>query len=252
MKKMLAICMSLFLFTHFVGSVHAANISASGVGKSILVEDKNVKNGSIISFTNGKYRLSTIPYDATIFGVVSDTPAMDFTDKTLEKSRLVVSSGTAEVLVSARNGAIKVGDLVTTSSTPGIGQKAVDPGYILGSAEEELSSGTGLILVDLHPEFGKHIVDIKQNLFTTIRLGISAPSLTPENALRYILAFLIVILSFVIGFIFFGRASARGIEAVGRNPLAKRIITLTVVLNVGLTLVVIGAGVAIAYLILVL
>jgi F0F1-type ATP synthase membrane subunit c/vacuolar-type H+-ATPase subunit K len=52
--------------------------------------------------------------------------------------------------------------------------------------------------------------------------------------------------------IYFGKASRAGIEAVGRNPLAKRVIQLTVVMNIVLTIVIVLVGLAIAYLILIL
>jgi F0F1-type ATP synthase membrane subunit c/vacuolar-type H+-ATPase subunit K len=61
-----------------------------------------------------------------------------------------------------------------------------------------------------------------------------------------------VIISFTLGMIYFGRASRTGIEAVGRNPLAKRVIQLTIFLNIVLTIVIVMVGLAIAYLILIL
>lgn len=59
----------------------------------------------------------------------------------------VAIAGIVPVKVSAENGAIQRGDLLTTSSTPGHAMKATDPqlGTIVGKAMGELDSGTGTI-----------------------------------------------------------------------------------------------------------
>ena len=53
--------------------------------------------------------------------------------------------------VSAENGAIRTGDLLVTSNTPGHAMKGTDParmlGAIVGKALEPLEGGTGVILV---------------------------------------------------------------------------------------------------------
>lgn len=59
----------------------------------------------------------------------------------------VAIAGIVPVKVSAENGAIQRGDLLTTSSMPGHAMKATDPqlGTIVGKAMGELDSGTGTI-----------------------------------------------------------------------------------------------------------
>ena len=58
--------------------------------------------------------------------------------------------------VDAKFGAIEVGDLLTTSSTPGYAMKASDPfkafGAVIGKALRPLTVGQGLIpiLISLH------------------------------------------------------------------------------------------------------
>ncbi|PSN14184.1 hypothetical protein C7293_12810 [filamentous cyanobacterium CCT1] len=53
--------------------------------------------------------------------------------------------------VDARNGAIEIGDLLTTSSTPGHAMKATDPmkafGAVIGKSLAALDSGTGIVPV---------------------------------------------------------------------------------------------------------
>ena len=58
--------------------------------------------------------------------------------------------------------------------------------------------------------------------------------------------------SFVMGFVYFGRVARSGIEAIGRNPLASRIIQFNVILHILISIVIVLVGLAIAYLILIL
>jgi hypothetical protein len=70
---------------------------------------------------------------------------------------LVAQSGRVRIKADARYGAIKVGDLLVTSPTPGYamrshpikvaGQTLHRPGTLLGKALEALPSGKGEILV---------------------------------------------------------------------------------------------------------
>ena len=61
----------------------------------------------------------------------------------------VAIAGIVPVKVTDENGSIQRGDLLTTSSTPGVAMKATDPqiGTVLGKAMGVLESGTGVIEV---------------------------------------------------------------------------------------------------------
>jgi len=101
-------------------------------------------------------RPSTRAYDAGVAGAVSAQPGLTLGERSATKS-LVAQSGRVKVKVDARYGAIKAGDLLVTSPTPGhamvstpVKMKGVAfhrPGTILGKALEPLASGTGEILV---------------------------------------------------------------------------------------------------------
>ncbi len=136
------------------------------------------------------------------------------------------------------------------------GQKATDNGYVLGIAEQDYSSNnvkkTGLILVTLHPHFAKLNNDLTRNVFNVFNLGFTAALETPLGVIRYVVSGVIALLSFFFGFRFFARASNRGVEAIGRNPLASKVILLIVFINTIITISIMLLGVAIAYLILVL
>lgn len=249
--------LSLLVVTIIVPvSIYAANISAEGIAIDITIQGSGIKDASIVSLEDGKYKLSTVPYDGAVFGVVTDNPAAVFKDSTEKGKRSVVTQGRALVRVSSINGNIKKGDLIATSSIPGVGQKATENGYVIGVAEEDYSSTDPkkdeAIYVTLHLNFGMVSTSVRENIISSIKSGARAPFASPLNALRYLTAAIIAILSFAGGFLFFGRISSHGVEAVARNPLARRFILLSVGLNVLITIAVMGLGVALAYMILVI
>jgi hypothetical protein len=189
-------------------------------------------------------------------GVIAENTALELNDTELENPRPLLTSGIATVRVSGQAGNIVEGDFITTSLTPGVGQKAIRNGYVVGVAIENYDTedpnaiGQIQILINIHPE--SKISGTRGNLIQFIRSGLAVPVLEPIEALRYLLAIAMILISFTFGMIYFGRASRAGIEAIGRNPLAKKVIQITVILNVVLTLAIIGVGLAIAYLILIL
>jgi hypothetical protein len=90
---------------------------------------------------------SARPYDAAVAGIISTDPAMVIGNSETETP--LALAGRVPCKVSAENGPIHRGDLLTTSSTPGHAMKATEPmpGTILGKAMGELASGTGVIPV---------------------------------------------------------------------------------------------------------
>lgn len=259
MSQKYLLCASLIMFFAFtfVGQNTAIALDQSqGVAIDIVIEDESVPNGSIVSLSDGKYRLSTVPYDGTVFGVVTEEPAVAFRDLDSTDKHAVITQGRALIRVSTKNGPIKIGDLITTSTIPGVGQKVTENGYVVAVAEEDYSETdpqrVGLIYSTLHLNFGTLSSGVRENLISSILQGARAPFSSPINTLRYIMAGFVAFCSFGGGFLFFGKVSSRGVEAVGRNPLARRFILLSVFLNVMLTLGVMGFGVALAYIILVI
>ena len=90
---------------------------------------------------------STTPYDTAVAGIISTDPAMVIGESETETP--LALAGRVPCKVSAENGSIRRGDLLTTSSTPGHAMKATEPrlGTVLGKAMGELESGTGVITV---------------------------------------------------------------------------------------------------------
>jgi hypothetical protein len=237
-------------------SAQTSEAISSGVATMLDINDQKVSEGDIVTFTEGGYKKSRIAYDPHIFGVVTDNPQVVLEDTTAKNSHAVISVGKVYVRVSTANGPIKPGDLITSSKVAGIGQKAVDSGYIVGTALESYSEKNpervGKILVVLSIGFNSRATTISSNLLQNLKLALSAPEVSPVNALRYVLAVGIVLIAFIFGIGFFAKVSSSGVEAIGRNPLAGRLILLSMVFHLSLALAIILVGIAIAYLILVL
>lgn len=258
MKKIL-LCLLTFsvLFCLFLIQKVDAQFSeiSAGIALPVVLTEKNVKDGSIIAGGSNGYGLSTYAYDPSIYGVVANNPAISLRDIT-GKSTPVISFGKTLVRVSSINGEIKKNDLITSSSIPGVGQKAEINGFILGLALENYSNenpnAIGQIFVSVDPHYNASFIAVRQNLLQNLKNATGAPLLSPLTTLRYIIAALVVITSFILGFIYFGRIARTGVEALGRNPLAARMIQLGIILNVLLTAGIVLMGVGIAYLILIL
>jgi len=251
--KYSALIVFIFLLISPIGAY--AQETSSGVAISIPITDENAKDGSIISSSAKGYALSRLAYDLSTYGVVTENPSVFIENVNLEGTKPVLSQGKAYVLVSTVNGEIKANDLIATSTIPGVGQKSTINGFVLGVALESYAekdkNKTGKILVSINPRYNGSFT-AQGNLLQLLRSGLDAFPLSPLVSLRYLLAAIITIITFVLGFTYFGRVARTGVEALGRNPLASRTISLGIVLNLLLTLAIMAIGLGIAYLILVL
>jgi len=236
----------------FIGnySVKAQDSTGTGVSFRVLVEGEPT-DGQVLCNEKNLVVPCTTSFSTDIVGVYVENPAILLDNLSLPEGKPVLANGKAMVQVSVAQGQIKTGDYLTTSEKPGIVEKATKSGYVLGTALEDLSND-GKVLVDI--AIRPVIVSSSQrtNLLDTARNALLSPYLSPLASLRYILAALAAAGAFILGFIYFGRVAKSGVEAIGRNPLAGRTIQFSVILNLILTLVIMGTGLVIAYLILVL
>lgn len=104
----------------------------------------------------GQLKLSDQPYDTRVAGVVSGAngihPGIQMQQQgLLGGGKNVALTGRVYVRADASFGAIRPGDFLTTSATPGCAMKATDharaEGAILGKAMTGLNEGTGMVLV---------------------------------------------------------------------------------------------------------
>lgn len=247
--------LSILIFTNkLVIQVIAAEEDYAGLATTVKILDKNVKPGSIVSTSDKGYALSSKNYDSRIYGVTTQTPGVAIENIPATGSAYVVYKGQTKVLVTTANGAIAKNDIITSSSAPGIGMKADVNGFVLGTAMEDYNGkGTGTILVSVAPHFNDSFTKgVTRNIFEILRNARNSAALSPLEALRYLVAALVALLSFVLGFVYFGRVAQRGVEAIGRNPLAGRFIETSVIINVLLTALIIIVGLGVAYLILII
>jgi hypothetical protein len=248
---------TIAVFFFFLTQVLAGKVAAQTTGLDLALPitlQNSVEDGSMICFGGKGYIPCEVAYDQSIRGVVSATPSATVSDTTQTNVQFLITRGPARVRVTAANGPIKVGDLVSSSTVKGVAQLVKQNGEVLGTALEAFAPGnsqdTGLINVSISIGQVNNLSDARLNLLETIKQALSSPTITPLASLRYVLAFLITLISFSLGFIYFGRVTKTGIEAIGRNPLAGRTIEFTIVLHIILTIAIIGVGLLLSYLIL--
>lgn len=249
----------IFVFCLFTLPVHAQDKVSSGIATSIPISGQGVDNGMIVASTEKGYRITTSAYDNNMYGVVVINPAVSF-ELSTPGNYPVVSNGKVYVRVSTVNGNIRAGDFITSSNIKGVGERADAIGFILGTALESYNSNNKqqvkMLLVAIDPRYSAAVSTasngIRLNLWKNFQSAVASPFLTPLTSLRYLFAVMITGICFVFGFWYFGRFGKTGIEALGRNPLAAKTISAGMIANLILTIVIMGGGLFLAYLVLVL
>lgn len=255
MKYILLMLMAISSFIGLGGNVKA-QINSSSVAISMQVNEDNLEDGSILCTTTEGIKKCSTGYDVGIAGVFVNEASVLINNLSLDNSKPVVSSGKAYVRVTSMNGNIKQGNFITSSEKSGLGQLADKSGNILGVALEEYANddkeAVGRIVVAIGIRPAIVAVSSRGNLIETLRQGLLAPTLSPLSSLRYVLAILIAVSAFAIGFSYFGRVAKQGVESIGRNPLAGKSIQFSVVVNLILTLAIMSGGLLLAYVILII
>ncbi len=241
----------------------STSLAQNDVANVYDITDQDAKDGDILIITpeQGIGR-TNIPYDIHLFGVLQNQPLVVFRriDKT---GQPIVRSGQAEVNVTTINGTIKAGDFITSSEIPGFGMKSTISGHVIGVATADFnpsaSSGQGetISYKDKQIVKGKVTVALKieyadlttarsaNRLFQYIGAAFFKNVQDPQGfglIVKYGLAGLIIILSVIFGFIIISRSIPKAIEAIGRNPLAKRSIILSIALNIGFAIAITISG----------
>lgn len=243
--------LQLFAIPYLLFPIYA---QTQGVEISSLyqVSDDKAENGDILTARDNTLKRSSIGFDNKMFGVLAEKPVLLF--KTAEGGKPVIRSGIAEVNVTNLNGPIKNGDYITSSLVAGKGQKALESGYVLGIALQDFNGegaeqvdgpqgkvASGKIKVAIRIEYAELTNPrVAGRIFgfvgTALLENISDPKQL-GNVVRFIAAGLVVLLSFTFGFLTFSRSIAKSIEALGRNPLAKSTIQLSIIINIALLVV---------------
>jgi F0F1-type ATP synthase membrane subunit c/vacuolar-type H+-ATPase subunit K len=244
--------------------VHSALVNAQsntwGIAYGLILENPEAADGAIVSLKGGLYQLSQEAYDSDIVGVIDTTPdiLVDL-NPSAANNYPVVSDGQAYVQVNLSEGPIAVGDFLTTSANPGEAMKASQPGIVLGQAMEDYApadtSNSGQVLASINIHYADFGVAPGRSVFGNLNRIIgdifsfasTEAEKQPAAFIRYLLAGIVILVSLVLGYTTFGKVARSGVEAIGRNPLARRSIMVGVALNVGLGGIVILTGMIIAY-----
>ncbi len=227
-----------------------------GISQQVYVDSQDKRDGLVISHQDSAYTLSSETYDKSVFGVIARNSAVEFTTGGSAETVPVITSGLVPVLVTAKNGNIAVGDSIATSDLPGIAMKATKSGFVVGVAQEAFNSenaaeiGSILVTLDIKFSFASDSPDsekISRRLLDIVSLSTIASLEEPTQVMRYVIAAIVLLGSLLFGFASFFRSAHKGIDALGRNPLAKNAIVLGIALNTLITLAIIGVGIVLSY-----
>lgn len=261
MKKFLALLILILLQLYAIPStLYPANAQNFNVASTFVIDDKDAVSGDIIILDSVKgFKRTDVAYDVRMLGVLNDTPLMVVKEAT-GSGRPIIRLGEVSVNITDFNGEIKRGDYVTTSPSLGKGMKAGQSGYTLGVALEDAVLGTqtvnitgkqsklGTAKVAIKIEFAelttaRNSIRLLDNFNQALFRNIQDPEKF-TNTLRYIIAGIIAIIAFSLGFFSISRSVTKAVEAIGRNPLAKTSILTSVAFQIGVTII--GAIVTIA------
>lgn len=261
MRKTAQILIAIAFIIGFFSTYAHAQFSV-GVAEYYPI-DEPVENGDIISFHGNQYEKSSRRFDQNVVGVVSENSAVELRPNAgADGYYPVVATGVVFAKVSTLTGPIASGDLLVTSEIPGVAIKLIEGeganpmGIAQQSYEEADPAKIGLIQVQLFRKASSYTDTnpYQENILTAILGKLSIENLqryeTPSQLLRVFLAAVIIILSFILGFVTFRKIAGHGVEALGRNPMAGRMIFLHLVLDVLFTAFIILVGILLGYFIL--
>ncbi len=111
--------------------------------------------GEVVIFADNSEevkRSTGTPYDDKIAGIISTRPGF-LAGENLPGHVAVALTGRVPTYVSGENGAIAIGDPLTTSTKAGYAMKATEPGAIVGYAMEAFGGTTGVIIAVVRPSY---------------------------------------------------------------------------------------------------
>lgn len=227
----------------------------NSIAKTVIINDITEGtdvNGLIVVLDQGIYKISTTKADPNQIGVITLNPSITLRRSQDPNSFDVNVSGVAQVKASNVNGRITKGNYVTSSTTYGTAILSTESEFVIGVALEDFDSESGLLRVEIDPRYNLINASTGSNLINVIRNSSSSFFLAPVDSLRYFLASVVAIASFLFGFSIFGKITGSGIQALSRNPLARKSIQINIIIEFILNIAIIIFGIVIAYLILTL
>lgn len=249
---LLFLVLSLSSGLFFTTSAYA-QISSLGIATYLPIEETRVEDGDIITLKNQGYFLTNKPYASGMIGIVSTNPSVVIrTDA--ENSFPVVNSGTTLVKITGENGNIQAGDFITSSSTPGSGMKAITNGYIIGRAAEDTIFKTKneikLVPIIIDIRFINNDESFMGSLTNMFNFGELDFTNRLTKILQLIIAGIILIISFVLGFRNFSKMMESGITALALHPQSGNQIKFAIISNIIVIMLIIIIGATISFMII--
>jgi len=252
------------LFVVNVSSVaHAQQASDGLIARTYAIIGAQPVSGDLVSLDKAAQtlHLSATTSDEAIFGVVVTDPVIVL--RSASTSVPVVTSGEAQVNVTARGGAIAPGDFITTSPVPGKGQRATSTdAFVVGMALASFPStttpvaatttGSIPVLLQIGPYSGHPPAAASgiSNQSAPTSVAAQTPKIGVPVFLKYLIAAVVAIGSIVVAFVNFGASVRNSVISIGRNPLARSSIQSMAILNTVLIVVVSAGGIFIGFVIL--
>lgn len=223
-----------------------AQAESSGITSSYKMQDEQAEDGDIVCFSEQAGQLARCikPYDERVFGIYVKKPDAVLRGGIDQKP--IAREGKTIVNVTTLSGPIEPGDYLTTSQVAGKGQKAAEPlGYVIGRSLGSLKEGEGtkfeingreafLGKIEVALDFAALGVLPRGTILDKIGFAFVKGTQTPQAAglfLRYIVAGVLTTVVVIVSFNTFGKNIGKGIEAIGRNPLAKSYIQFVIIIN---------------------
>jgi len=242
-------------------------LAQSSIADVYDISDKNTKTGDIVIFTPDKGITRTnIPYDIHLFGVYEASPTAVY--KRVDGSGSpIVRVGISNINVTTLAGSIKAGDRITSSEIQGFGKKADTSGQVIGVSTVNFSDQdgqamqfqgrtihAGQIPVAVKSEYAELSSPRDFNrLFSYLGTNLLQNIQDPKQfgqAIKYIFSGLIILVAIIFSMIILLRSIPKSIEAIGRNPLARRAIVISIALNIAIVIILTIGAIAAALVIL--
>jgi hypothetical protein len=206
----------------------------------------SIATGSLVSLdpkATGTVVVTDLNNVANLFGVVVPPTSASISLSGSSGQVQVVTSGTANVLVSTSGGDIKVGDYITVSPIAGVGQKVGSSSTkVVGTAQTDFNgSGEGVTKRSIEDASGKKTevsigqipvvigvstftsTDGKQNYVVPNWLQNLSNTVAGKEVspIRIIIAGIILLISLASVTVLLYSAVRNSIISIGRNPLSK-------------------------------
>ncbi|HQU08244.1 MAG: hypothetical protein B7X04_04070 [Parcubacteria group bacterium 21-54-25] len=215
-------------------------------------------SGDVVSLdpSTGIFYLAHTVADKNAFGVVVYNPTLLLSDST--GGTPVATTGQVLVNVSADNGPIKTGDLLTTSPTPGVAERAgsTTP-YVIGtalsafpaaaqlSASSSAATGTVQLLLSIGPNNASRATSTPTVASQQPTAG-GVGSAVLFRFVKYVLAALVAAGTIYVAFRTSNAAMSSSIISIGRNPLARRSIRSILAADAAVIVLISIIGIAMA------